>query len=255
MISETPSREVKSVRTAFRLVAAIQERDGATLADLTEELDLAKSTVHNYVRTMESMGYIVERNGRYRLGLRFLTNGMAARNGIAGRDAVTYRIRALAEELSQPVWWVLEEFGRGIFVEKAVPDDAEKIYGRVGKRSYLHVHAPGKAILATLPAEYRDRIVDYHGLPVHTTKTKTERASLQSDLDRAREQGYAISDGEAALGVQSVGVAFEDSAGITHAIGVFGHSHELSRNTLEQDIPSLLQTAVADIESTLEGEQ
>lgn len=253
MLSESPSREVQSVRTAFRIVAAIQERDGATLKDLADHLDLAKSTVHNYLRTLGAMGYVVERGGSYHLGLRFLTNGMAARNSIDGRDAVTGTLSAVAEELSQPAWWLVEEFGRGIFVAKAVPDGAEEIYGRIGKRSYLHTHAPGKAILARMTAEYRDEVLEYHGLPVHTTKTTTDRESLADELGRIREQGYAVSDGEAALGVQSVGVGFDGPAGGPQAVGVFGYSHDFSRNKLERDIPSLLRDAVDDIEASLEG--
>lgn len=254
MISETPSREVQSVRTAFQIVAAIQERDGATLNGLVEGLDLAKSTVHNYLRTLQSMGYIVERDGTYHLGLRFLTNGMAARNSIDGRDTVTHTLSTVAAELSQPAWWIVEEFGRGIFVAKAVPDGAEEIYGRIGKRSYLHTHAPGKAMLARMRAEYRDEVIEYHDLPVHTTKTTTDRAALADDLDRIREQGYAVSDGEAALGVQSVGVGFDGPFGESQAVGVFGYSHDFSRNKLERDIPSLLQDAVDDIEASLGGE-
>lgn len=254
MISETPSREVQSVRTAFRIVAAIQERDGATLKGLAEGLDLAKSTLHNYLRTLQSMGYVVERDGAYHLGLRFLTNGMAARNSIDGRDTVTHALSAVASELSQPAWWIVEEFGRGIFVAKAVPDGTEEIYGRVGKRSYLHTHAPGKAILARMTDQYREEVIEYHGLPVHTTKTTTDRKALGDELDRTREQGYAVSDGGAALGVQSVGVGFDGPAGGPQAVGVFGYSHEFSRNTLERDIPSLLQDAVDEIDASLGGE-
>lgn len=254
MISESPSREVQSVRTAFRIVGAIQERDGATLKGLADDLDLAKSTLHNYLRTLGAMGYVVERDGAYHLGLRFLTNGMAARNSIHGRDTVTHALSAVAAELSQPAWWIVEEFGRGIFVANAIPDGAEAIYGRIGKRSYLHTHAPGKAILARMSEDYREEVFEYHGLPVHTTKTTTDRETLLAELDRVREQGYAVSDGEAALGVQSVGVGFDGPAGRPQAIGVFGYSHEFSRNKLERDIPSLLQDAVEEVEASLGGE-
>lgn len=251
MISDPPSREVQSVRTAFRLVAAIQELDGATLNELVEQLDLAKSTVHNYLGTLRSLGYVVERDGTYRLGLRFLTHGMAARSSIDVRDAVTHSLASAAEELSQPVWWLVEEYGRGLFVEKAVPEGSEEIYGRVGKRSYLHTHAPGKAILARLSAAELDQVLDYHGLPLHTTNTITDADELRAELGAVREQGYAVSDGEAALGVRSVGVAFDDPDGVPHAIGVFGYSHDFSRNKLEQDVPSVLRRVVEEVERSV----
>jgi len=252
MIPETPTREVQSVRTAFRVVATIQEQDGATLHELSERLDIAKSTVHNYLGTLQSLGYVVEEDGSYRLGLRFLTHGMAARNGVAPREAVTAVLPAIADEVARPAWWVVEEFGRGLFVERAVPDDASETYGRVGKRSYLHTHAPGKAILATLPPADVRRIVERHGLPALTGKTTTDAERLQAELETIREQEYAVSEGEAALCVQSVGVAFRARETV-HALGVFGYSGDFSRNTLEDDVPSLLRDAVADIEGALEA--
>lgn len=253
MISGSSSREVQSVRTAFRIIATVQERDGATLRELADQLDIAKSTVHNYLGTLQSLGYVVERDGSYRLGLRFLTHGMAAKKGIDAGDTVAHALPAVADELSGPAWWIVEEFGRGLFVEKAVPEDGTETYGRVGKRSYLHTHAPGKAILAQLPEEYVEGVIEHHGLPVLTTETTTDREELLSDLETVREQGYAVSEGEAALGVQSVGVAFE-ADGNAHAIGVFGYSHDFSRNALEGDVPSLLRDVVDDIEATLRGQ-
>lgn len=252
MISDTPTREVQSVRTAFRILTTVQERDGATLKELADQLDIAKSTVHNYLGTLQSLGYVVENGGQYRLGLRLLTHGMAAKNSIEVGDSVVHALPAVATELSRPAWWIVEELGRGLFVEKAVPDDGEETYGRVGKRSYLHTHAPGKAILAHLSEEYVEGIVEHHGLPTLTTETTTDRDGLLAELETVREQGYAVSEGEAALGVQSVGVAFEVDDTV-HAIGVFGYSHDLSRNALEQDIPSLLRSVVDDIEASLGG--
>jgi DNA-binding IclR family transcriptional regulator len=253
MIPNSSTRQVQSVRTAFRIIALLQDMDGVTMNELASQLDLAKSTVHNYLGTLQSLGYAVERDGTYRLGLRFLTHGMAARSGLGLRDAVEYILPQVSRDLSQSMWWVVEELGRGIFVEKATPDSSQPTYGRVGKRSYLHTHAPGKAILAQLPREYVEEIVAYHGLPVYTKETTTDPDALQAELADIRDQGYAVSDGEAALGIRSVGVAFEGPYGYTHGLGIFGYSHDFSAST-DQDIPGVLERAVDDIkQSVLEG--
>jgi DNA-binding IclR family transcriptional regulator len=252
MISNPPSRQVKSVQTSFEIIHLLQEFGGASLNEVAEQLDLAKSTVHNYLRTLESMGYVVKRDRTYRLGLRFLTHGMAARNSLPVSDLIQQSLATVTQEISQSAWWIAEEFGRGLFLEKAVPDDESEIFGSIGKRSYLHTHAPGKAILAQLPSEEVWDIIDYHGLPVYTTETITDAETLLAELDEIREQGYAVSDGEAALGVQSIGVHFQDPYGGTHAIGVFGHTHDFGGENLEQDIPSLLQQVTDTITTSLE---
>ncbi|MFT4923823.1 MAG: DNA-binding IclR family transcriptional regulator [Haloarculaceae archaeon] len=249
MIPNTSTRQVQSVRTAFRIVGILQDMDGVTMNELASQLDLAKSTVHNYLGTLQSLGYAVEHEGTYRLGLRFLTHGMAAKSGLGLRDTVGHILPQIASDLGHSTWWIVEELGRGIFAEKATPESGQPTYGRIGKRSYLHTHAPGKAMLAELPGEYVEELVAYHGLPVYTKETITDPEALQSELADVREQGYAVSDGEAALGIRSVGVAFEGPYGYTHGLGIFGYSHDFGTNA-EHDIPGRLQAAVDTIEQS-----
>lgn len=251
MFSTSPSRHVKSVQTGFRIVELIQNQDGATISELTEQLDISKSTVHNYLSTLESMGYITNNSGTYRVGLRFLTHGMAARNSLNIGAVVETALTDVAAEISQPAWWITEELGRGIFVDTSIPDDGQVIFGRVGKRSYLHTHGPGKAILAQSSNEYVQQIIDYHGLPERTNQTVTDEGELFEQLDTIREQGYAYTNGEAALGVQSMGVAFVDEYDRSHAIGMFGYSHDFGSESRDDDIPSVLREAVSDVTATL----
>lgn len=251
MFSTSSSRHVKSVQTGFRIVEILQKQDGATIGVLTDRLDVSKSTVHNYLSTLESLGYVVNHDGTYRIGLRFLTHGMAARNGLEIGSEVERALAEVANEISQAAWWITEELGRGIFVDVSVPDEGQLIFGRVGKRSYIHTHGPGKAILAELSDEYVRRILDYHGLPEYTGQTVTDEDRLLEQLDDVREQGYAYTDGEAALGVQSIGVAFTDGYDRSHAIGVFGYSHDFGGESLDGEIPSLLQSVAADITDSL----
>ena len=248
MLSQPASREVQSVRTAFRIVGLLQDLDGAKMNDLAEHLDLAKSTVHNYLGTLQSLGYVVERDGTYRLGLRFLTNGMAARHGLAVREAVTQALPGVAADLTRSVWWIVEEQGRGVFVDHATPDGDDPIYGRVGKRSYLHTHAPGKALLAAAPSETVEAVLDHHGLRAQTRETTTDRAGIRAELEEIRTRGFAASSGEAALGIHSVGVAFDGPAGYNHALGVFGLTHEFGAHT-EERVSAVLESTVTDLEA------
>lgn len=230
MIANSPSRQVKSVQKAFRLVNRLQALGGATPAELAEELDLSKSSVHNYLVTLQMEGYVVNDDGHYRLGLRFLTHGTAAKKMAGVKQPILRTLESVSEEISQPAWWIFEELGRGYFLQNTVPDHSAPLYGIVGKRSYLHTHAPGKGILALMSDEEVERITDYHGLPEQTSRTTTDLDDLLDELDDVRDRGFAVSEGEAVLGLLSVGVGFRDAADRYHAIGVFGHSRNFAGN-------------------------
>jgi DNA-binding IclR family transcriptional regulator len=250
VLANSPSRQVKSVQKALELLGHLQEFGHATPKQLTEELSLSKSSVHNYLATLEMNGYVESDNGMYRLGLRFLTHGSAAKSIIGNKRPITRAIGRLAEEFSQPIWWITEENGRGYFVEGEAPDDASKMYGRLGKRSYLHTHAPGKAILALCSRKYVERISEYHGLPEQTPRTTTDIDALQEELTGIQNREFAVSEGENILGILSVGTAFEDGDGQRHAIGVFGHSRNFAGNRAN-NIGRQLVSQVRELERIL----
>jgi len=226
MIPNPPSRQVQSVRTSFDIVQLIQEFGGATINEVAEQLDLAKSTVHNYLGTLEAMGYVVKREETYRLGLRFLTHGMAARNSLRVSDIVQRSLDGRRGDLTVDL-----VARRGIrprmFLEKSVPEGSTEIYGSIGKRSNLHAHAPGKR------RYWRKSRGTRFAKSSNTTasrRTRRRRRRMRRhscvNWTLFANRGFAVSDGEAALGVQSIGVAFEDPYGRSHALGVFGHTHD-----------------------------
>jgi DNA-binding IclR family transcriptional regulator len=253
MLANPPARQVKSIQTAFELLNQIQALGGATSAQLTEEVELSKSSVHNYLATLEMDGYVVNDNGVYRLGLRFLTHGAAAKSMAGLAQPIVETLQTAAEEISQPTWHVTEEYGRGYFIENAVPEGSTNLYGTVGKRSYLHTHALGKAIFALASDDYVTQIVDYHGLPAQTRQTVTDPDDLREEIDAIRDRKFAIAEGEAVLGILSVGVGFRDAHDRLHAIGIFGHSRNFAGNRAENIGRRLVQT-VGDLEQQLQKE-
>ena len=227
MLPDPPTRQVQSVRQAFEILHIIQEYGGATPAQITEQLDISKSSVHNYMSTLEILGYVVNESGIYRLGLRSLTHGVGAMNTVNIRR-FSGIVDGVAREFSMLTWLVTEELGRGYFLDRSTTDGVDEIYGTVGKRSYLHTHGPGKAILATLSDEDVQKVIDLHGLPAHTIRTVGESDALFADLAEVREQGFATSEGESVLDIFSIGVAFRDVQNRVHAIGVFGYSRDFA---------------------------
>lgn len=227
MLPEPPSRQVQSVRTSFEILNTIQNLGRATPSDLAEELSLSKSSVHNYLATLETEGYVVNERRSYRLGLRFLTHGIAAKKTLNVQKPIVSALESISTNLGYPTWWVAEELGRGIFLEGEIPEGQTQTYGGTGTRSYLHTHALGKAILAASPEEYIEQIIERYGLPDQTSRTTSDRDELFDEIEEIRDRGFAISDGEAVLGILSVGVAFRDNEDRVHAIGIFGNSRDL----------------------------
>ncbi|THE63017.1 IclR family transcriptional regulator [Salinadaptatus halalkaliphilus] len=244
---------VKSIGKAFDIVDIVADQNGARVSTIADDLEMAKSTVHLHLQTLEDEGLLRQEGKEYRLGLRFLDFGYRAREDQPISTVAHPEIEELAAETGETVWVVTEENGQCIYLDSATGDRALHTRGRIGRQSHMHYLAAGKAILAELPADRVDAIVDRHGLPAATDRTIDSRDALFETLERVRDRGYAINDGEEVDGVYAVAAPIVVDKTVLGAISVSGPEHRLKRDTVHSTvIEALLATANA---VTLKAEQ
>lgn len=247
MALSEPGRMVKSARTAFEIIEYVHDHGGADLDELTNEFELAKSTLHGYISTLESLEYLVSDGGSYHLSLKFLYHGTAARNSVPIAGQADEILSALADETSLAAWLVVEEHGRAVYLDRAVGDEIVQTYGRISKRTDLHGPAAGKAILAHLSDKMIDAIVDNYGLPARTEYTISNEEELHEELSSVRKRGYATSKHEVALGVQSVAAPVIHEGRVLGAISVSGTSNQIDDRYFEENLPDVITTAAANL--------
>lgn len=245
-------RPVQTVETASTLLERIKERGGATLPELTAELDLAKSTVHRHLRTLEELDFVVRDGDEYRVGLRMLDFGIHAREKQDVFHEATDTVDELAAETGEKVWLITHEHGRSIHLYGATGKRSVRTPAREGEQGYLHQLAAGKAILATFSRERVERIVDEHGLPAATDRTITDTESLFEELDAVRERGFAFNRGESIPRLNAVGAAITDDEGeAVGAISVSGPSNRVKGDFLTEELPDLLLGVTNEVEINL----
>jgi len=98
-------------------------------------------------------------------------------------------------------------------------------------RCSLHVAAPGKAIVAFLQPDDRQRVLNLVKFAKHTDNTITDAEVLESELDRALADGYAVDRSEGFDGVNCVAVpVFGRDDGIVAGLWVTGFSNRLGED-------------------------
>jgi len=75
----------------------------------------------------------------------------------------------------------------------------------LGRREMPHCSAVGKALLAAMPRDEAQRILERGELPRRTPRTITDVPRLMKDLALSLERGYAVDDEEDTEGVACVG--------------------------------------------------
>jgi len=238
-MSEYP---VGTTATAMRVVEALLARGEAGVTELAAELDLSKGAVHNHLRTLTELGYVVRSDGRYRVGTGFLDLGTRAREQLPIYDTARPEVAALARASGEVAALVVEEHGQAAYV-LVVGDEDDETSLRPGLRRPLHADAAGKAILAHRPeGETRDLLAGRDHAP------ETEQSALFEEFRAVRKQGVAFDRGEGETSLGSVAAPVTDEDG--HAIGavaVAGPSDRMSGKRLEEDVTGLIVSSATSI--------
>ncbi|WP_227356446.1 IclR family transcriptional regulator [Haladaptatus salinisoli] len=245
-------RTVKATETTFAIIEGLEELDGARVTELAEHLGLAASTVHSHLSTLYEMRYVVREGDKYQIGSRFLKLGEAAKERKEAFDLIEPKVEELAEETEERCQFIVIEHGRGVYLHRETGSRAVWTDSGLGKRIYLHATAAGKSVLASLPEERVERILDQWGLPALTENTITDRAVLFEELDAIRKQGFAVNKEESTVGLRAVGVPITDSSGrMVGALSVSGPTHRMKGEWFEREIPNLLLGTANELELNL----
>jgi IclR family acetate operon transcriptional repressor len=240
---------IKSTETTFRIVEGLQALDGAGVSELADHTGLPRSTVHNYLSTLEQEEYVVNDDGQYEVGIRFLELGAYARNRRQIYEIAEPEVSWLAEETDELANLLIEEHGRGTYLQRARGEKAVQVEAHVGTRVSLHSTALGKSILAHLSESRVDEIIEMHGLEPTTPKTITDRAELFERLAEIRERGYAIDDEERLEGLRCVAAPILSTEGrVLGAVSVSGPSHRIRDDRFRETLPNRILEAVNVIE-------
>lgn len=234
---------VKSVRTTFSIVEALLELNGAALAELTEHLDLPKSTIHDHLRTLEADHYIVQEDGEYRIGLRFLDVGSRAREQMPIYQRSIDHVGDLARNTGEHVIVLSREAGLGVILSITEGERAVSIDSHPGLHLRLHTTAMGKCILAHVAEETFEDIVDHYGLPSVTPETTADIDELREELSEIRERGYGIDSGGEIRGIKCVAAPIFRDEEVVASIGICGPENRLKGDYEAKMRDELLQTA------------
>lgn len=241
---------LSTVHRAFTVVEALRELEGARVTELADHLEMAPSTTHKYLTTLEAERCVVKEGDEYHVGMEFLDIGTYAKYRKQGYRLCVRKVTEMAEATGERVQFVIEEHGIGIYLHTEASDEnAVMIDRRDGVHRYLHSTAAGKAILAELPTARVDEIVREHGLPAETERTIVDRASLDAELDRIHEAGVSYNDEESVEGLRAVGVpVFRPDGVVLGAFSVSGPSNRLKGDRFREELPNLLLGHANEIE-------
>ena len=230
---------VQSLIRALNIVNRIATSDdGLTLTRIAEDVDLAVSTVHRLLTTLEQERFVqfdAERR-RWLIGVQTFVAGSAflkTRNLVA--VARPY-MRALMEECRETVNLAVEDKGNAMYVSQSEGPQSAQALARTGAKVPLHCSGVGKAMLAGKSDAELAKFLPGDGKRRLTANTIVSGSSLHDDIMLARERAYAVDNEEHAIGLVCVAApVFNEFREPMGAISISGPVARI----LKADIPRL----------------
>jgi len=241
---------VQSVHRTLDLLEALAGHGGRLpVAEIAAVTGLPVATAHRLSRTLVERGYLRQLPDRsYALGFRLVHLGAAANVLVGG--AVHGFLRELVDELGETANVAVLSGHRAEYVAQVPSRYTMRMFTEIGRRVDLHSTGAGKVLLARLDAAAVRAVLRSNGLPRHTEHTITTEIALRAELDRVREQGFAIDDEEQEIGVRCVAVAVEADPLSGMAVSVSGPTARMTEAVVTRAVP-LLRAAAAGLAEDL----
>lgn len=214
------TRPLKTVLRAFEILNILEKEREAGPSEIAAQLGVTKATAHDYLTTLETTGYVLNRGGKYRIGYRFLGVGSRVKYRNSFFNAARAPLRKLSSKLNELSHIGIEEEGEWVLLHHEGDVSTVDMGTYPGLRFPIHAHAAGKVILAHLPDDRVQEIIESHGLERVTEHTITDRGELRAELARIRDDGYAVDSDQVVVGVSLVAAPILDEGDLVGSISI-----------------------------------
>jgi len=205
-----PQASIQVIARAASVLRALEgEANGLSLAQIAQRVGLARSTVQRIVESLSAEQFVIASapSAGVRLGPALLRLASSASAEI---DQITRPVMAeLGRVLGETVDLSVLKGTTAVFTDQIPGSHRLRAVSAIGEVFPLHCTANGKALLALLPLDKRERLLRAP-LARLTPNTVTKVSAALAEVASCQAPGYALDVEEHTEGICAVGVAFLD---------------------------------------------
>jgi DNA-binding IclR family transcriptional regulator len=196
-----------------------QAREAMRLKDIALRLDLPESTTHRLLASLAERGYVQRRadHGTYLLGWKIVIHARSLASDARLLQNMQPFLIQLTRQLGQTSNLAVLSNDQVMYLDCQTPSDSLAVYMAPGLTLPAHATSLGKSIMAYLPENELNDLLQRLDMKPLTPATITDRDILRASLQHVREQGYAIDHGELKPDVSCIAAPLLDDSGQARA--------------------------------------
>ena len=231
---------------------ALTEHPELSAAALAEHVDQPVSSTYRLVTNLVALGWVESgsKRGLFRLGLDVMRIGGLLEDRVDVREAALPTLRSLLADTGATSFLCLRRGDQAVCVERLEGRDVLSLALALGDSLPLYQGAAPQALLSFLPRSERSRLLEDYEHRRAADPSIPSPSELEKTIERTRDQGYAVSDGDVTPGIAALGApVFNHRGELEAAISISG----LRTQILDTGVPTiqLVQEAAASVSRAL----
>lgn len=245
---------IRSVSRAVTILMLFKDHDELGIANISKMLGIPKGTVHALVKTLAHHDFLEknESTQKYRCGLEAFQLGMSFARRMDLRRIAAAELEKLCYKVDETVHMAVLVNGMCVNVDRFSPNKPFLLIPQTGSAIPAHCTATGKVLLSQLSEDQLNAVIEKCGLVKYTEYTIDNINTLKTHLKQVREDGYAISDQEAIIGLTCIAVPIRDNSGsIVAAISIASDTQSVANDNKKNDYIQMISETAVKISSYL----
>lgn len=228
-----------TLRNGLKILKSLDQHSGQSLTTLSNNLDLNKSTVFRLLETLVEEKQVKKIDHLYSLDH---TNSFLKKP--VNIDPVSIPVsRDILEQFNTTAYiGILSDTNVVITQVFPVKNDFSE-FSVLGNVTPVHLSALGKAIVAFLPKDTQEIILEKLHYDIGTKYTLSDHMIFQRNLNVIEEKGYALDDEESSLGIRCLAVPIYRNHQVIASFGLSGTFESLPRTGLVKISKMLMKSS------------
>lgn len=250
-----PDPSGQYVQSFARGLAVIRSFDAdhpeMTLSDIARRTQLTRATSRRFLLTLVELGYVKTDGRLFSLSARVLELGFSYLSALSLPEIAQPHLEQLAASIHESTSASVLDGLDIVYVARVPTRRIMSVRINIGTRFPAYATSMGRVLLASLaPDDLNQQLdgIDFEGLTSHTIRT---REGIVAELDRVREQGWAMVDQELENGLRSIAAPIFHGREVIAAINVSTTANSHTIESIQQNLLPQLQLAAERISDDL----
>lgn len=244
---ERSEYSVQAVTNAIRVLETLGDAEHEqSIPELCSKLDLTKSNVNKLLVTLEHFGYVDSNRytGNFRLGVKTFQISQAYINKLSLPEIALPIQRSLRDIVNESVYVSVLRKENVVYLSVVETDAPVRVMPRIGNVGPAYATATGKVQLAHM----EDRNIEFfyrEPFKMYTKNTISTADALMKELDKIKQQGFALDNEEYEEGVRCVAAPVKNFMGnVIAGISISTPVERMSDDRVRKELlPNLLDAA------------